>query len=496
MPVLFRGNYIGGRFVRPKKGTELISEDPGDLFNPVGTVIVFPDAVEEAVAQAVKAFPSWILVSLKSRIAKMRVFQRAMGKRRSELVNLIAREAGKPLGEANREAERLIGKVDEIVQFGLKLIQPFSVAVAPGVRGECRYRPLGVLAVIGPFNFPAHTSGSHIIPAILTGNTVVFKPSEYTPFVGQVLSECAHEASFPPGVFNLVQGPGAIGSKLVEHPQVAGVLFTGSTATGQAIRVATVRSPQKCLALEMGGKNAALVLADADPELAAREVAVAAFSMSGQRCNATSRIIVDRRVAKAFLNQFQQAADRVKIGYPLEEGVLMGPLVSHEAAAKFQRYMKLAEEEDFETLRTGKGLGSWGKRRGYYVTPGVHLCERPSKNKSLHYRREEIFGPDVAIYVALNEEEAAAINNEVPYGLITSVFTRSRDRFGRLFPKIDTGMVNFNRGTIFSTGRLPFGGTKASGSFKPAGLFSPYYCTYPVAILEDTRPLIKRALSV
>jgi len=186
--------------------------------------------------------------------------------------------------------------------------------------------------------------------------------------------------------------------------------------------------------------------------------------------------------------------DRVKIGYSLEEGVLMGPLVSHDAAAKFQRYMKLAQEEGFEILRKGKALGTWSKRRGYYVTPAVHLCEKPDRNHSLHYRREEIFGPDVAVYFIRDDEEAVAINNEVPYGLITSIFTRSHAHFERLFPQIDTGMVNFNRGTIFSSGKLPFGGTKASGSFKPAGLFSPYYCTVPVAVLKDTRPLLKRSL--
>ena len=156
------------------------------------------------------------------------------------------------------------------------------------------------------------------------------------------------------------------------------------------------------------------------------------------------------------------------------------------------RSVKLAEEEGFETLRHGKATGLWGKRHGYYVTPSVHLCERPEKNKSVHYRKEEIFGPNVAVYLVKDEEQAVALNNEVPYGLITSLFTRNPARFRRLFPKIDTGMVNLNRGTIFSSGKLPFGGTKASGSFRPAGLFSPYYCAYPVAVLQDSRPLAAR----
>ena len=494
MSVPFRGNYLGGRFIRPTKGAELISEDPGDLFDPVGRMVISEEEVAPAVAAARKAFPNWSGLSLPRRIAKMRAFQREMVRRQAALAMLVAREAGKPITESNREVDRLIAKIEEMIASGLKLVRPFSVKLDRGVKGECIWRPLGVLAVIGPFNFPAHTPASHIVPALLLGNTVVFKPSEFTPFVGQAIAECIDAAGFPPGVFNLVQGGAPVGVRLVGHPGVAGVLFTGSTGAGQAIKKATLDAPQKILALEMGGKNAAIVLEDASLDLAAREIAQAAFSMAGQRCNATSRIIVHRKVAKLFLDQFLPLVERVRIGYPLEPDVLMGPLISHDAAAKLQKYVKLAEEEGFETLRPGKATGLWGKRHGYYVTPSVHLCERPEENKSVHYRKEEIFGPNVAVYLVKDEEQAVALNNEVPYGLITSLFTRNSARFRRLFPKIDTGMVNLNRGTIFSSGKLPFGGTKASGSFRPAGLFSPYYCAYPVAVLQDSRPLTARRL--
>ncbi len=496
MSVPFRGNYIAGRFIRPTKGTELISEDPGDLFDPVGRLVVSDEAVDPAVAAAQKAFPKWSALTPAQRIAKMKALRRVLDRRQAALSALVAREAGKPISEAAREVNRLLAKIDEMVTAGLQLVRPYSVQVDRGVRGECIWRPMGVLAVIGPFNFPAHTPGSHIIPALLAGNTVVFKPSEYTPFVGQAIAECLDAAGFPPGVFNLVQGVSSAGVRLVGHPRVAGILFTGSTAAGQAIKKATLDAPQKILALEMGGKNGAIVLEDAPLDLAAREIAQAAFSMAGQRCNATSRVLLHRRIAKKFLEEFLPLVDRIKIGYPLEPDVLMGPLISHDAVAKLQKYAKLAEEEGFETLRKGKAPGLWGKRRGYYATPSVHLCERPERNASAHYRKEEIFGPDVAVYFVKDEEQAAALNNEVPYGLVTSVFTRTPGRFRRLFSRIDTGMVNFNRGTIFSSGKLPFGGTKASGSFRPAGLFSPYYCSYPVAVLEDSRPLAARRLAL
>jgi len=489
----YRGNYIGGRFTRPNKGVELISEDPGDLVAPVGRLIVSPEVAGAAVEQAAKAFPKWSSSTPASRRAKLKAFQRVLKRRKHDLMVLLAREAGKPIQEAEREVQRSIEKIDEMVGAGLKLLKPYSVAVERGVQGQCRYRPLGVMAVIGPFNFPSHTPASHIIPAVLTGNTVVFKPSEYTPFIGQCLAECLHAAGFPAGVFNLVQGGSEVGKRLVEHPAISAVLFTGSTAAGQSIRSANIKNPRLSLALEMGGKNAGIVLRDADLDLAARETALAAFSMSGQRCNATSRILVERSVLKPFLEKFLHIADRIRMGYPMEEGVVMGPLISHDAIAKFQRYMKLADEEGFEALRKGKALGKWGNRRGYYVTPSVHLCEKPGRSQAGRYRTEEIFGPDVAIYAVKDEAEAVAINNEVSYGLITSVFTRSKNRFQKLLGAIDTGMVNFNRGTIFSSGKLPFGGTKASGSHHPTGMFAPYYCTHPVAVLQDSRPLALRA---
>lgn len=494
MPVPFRGNYIAGRFVRPTKGTELISEDPGDLFDPVGRMIVSEEAVDPAMAAARKAFPKWSGLTRAQRIAKMKAFRSVLVKRKSILIALTAKEVGKPIVEATREIDRLVSKVDEMIDAGIKLIDPYSVEMDKGVRGECVWRPLGAMAVIGPFNFPAHTPGSHLIPALLAGNTAVFKPSEFTPFVGQALAELFDAAGFPPGVVNLVQGGASVGVKMVAHRDTAAVLFTGSTAAGQAIKKATLDAPQKLLALELGGKNAVIVLEDAQLDLAAREIAQAAYSMAGQRCNATSRVIVHRKVAKRFLEEFLPVVEQVKIGYSLDPDVLMGPLINHESVAKFQKYAKLARDEGFETLREGKAMGIWGKRRGYYVTPSVHLCERPEKNSSPHYRKEEIFGPDVAIYIVKDEEQAVAINNEVPYGLIASVFSRNRNNFKRLFPRIDTGMVNFNRGTIFSSGKLPFGGSKASGSFRPAGFFSPYYCAYPTAVLEDSRPMAARRL--
>lgn len=496
MSLRWRGNFLDGRWVRPAGGRPWRSENPGDLDHPVGRGRASAAAVEDAVAAARRAAPAWAAAPVARRLQLLRRFQRVFRHRAPRLATLIAQEMGKPWWEAQREVDRLAARVDETITDAWPRVQPLTVPVAPGVRGLCRYRPRGVLAVLGPFNFPAHLPASQFLPGLLAGNTVVFKPSELTPFVGQALTECLAEAGVPPGVFALVQGGGEVGARLVRHPAVSAVLFTGSSAVGRQIRQAVLDQPAKCVALEMGGKNAAIVWEDADVALAAREAAIGAFSMAGQRCNATSRVLLHHRRAKAFLSAFLPLVDRLRIGDPLDHGVFMGPLVSAAAVANARRALAAARREGYRVLRAGGEVEVPG-RRGYYVRPSVHLCERPypvpgTSASGTRYRLEEIFAPDLAIYLVRSLEEAAALNNEVPYGLVTSVFTRRRAVFEAVFRRVDTGLVNWNRGTIFSSGRLPFGGTKASGSHWPAGIFAIHATVYPVAVLEDRRPLAAR----
>ncbi|MBI4226651.1 MAG: aldehyde dehydrogenase family protein [Candidatus Omnitrophica bacterium] len=491
---LFRGNYIGGRWVRPSGGAPLVSEDPGDLAHPVGAVREDPSAVDAAVAAAARAWPAWSGASFARRRRALKRFQQAVRRHRVPLATMIAREVGKPWWEAMREVDRLIARVDETVTYAWPRVRPLTVPVAARVRGICRYRPQGVLAILGPCNFPAHIPASQFLPGLLTGNTIVFKPSEFAPFVGQMLAACAQEAGLPAGVFNVVAGGGAVGARLIEQPAVRAVLFTGSVATGRRIQQALWRHANKSVALEMGGKNAALVLADADVRLAAREAAIGAYAMAGQRCNATSRIILHRRRATRFLDEFLPLVDRLTIGHPMTPGTFMGPLVSRAAVAKYRAALAVARRDGYEPLRPG-GPASVAGYRGHYVRPSVHLCERPGsirKGTAPFYRTSEIFGPDVAIYLVRSTDEAIALNNDVPYGLVTSLFTRSRRAFEAVSRRVDTGLVNWNRGTIGSSGLLPFGGTKASGNQQPAGLFAIHQCVYPVAVLEDERPLVAR----
>jgi succinylglutamic semialdehyde dehydrogenase len=343
--------------------------------------------------------------------------------------------------------------------------------------------------VLGPFNFPLHLPNGHVLPALACGNAVVFKPSEVAPHAAELYARCLLEAGVPRGAFNLVQGPGPVGAALAAHPDVDGVLFTGSWATGLAIQRATLGQP-KLLALEMGGKNAALVLRDADEDKACYDALFSAFVSAGQRCTAASRLIVEGPPARAdaLARRIAALAARLSVGHPLDDGVFMGPLASEAALAKFEEAIARAPAEVVLAPHTLSPRGL----RGCYTSPAVHRVRRPSGTA---YEREELFGPDLAVYDAPDEESAVALANATEYGLAASVHTARLDAFERCLAGLRCGVVNWNAPTVGASGRLPFGGLKKSGNHRPAGLFSSLYCAAPVAILEGEAHLDRKKLA-
>lgn len=491
--IRFKGNFINGRFVLPKGKTRtLVSEDPGDLDRPVGTIAFAPEAARPAVEAAREAFLSWSALPVKRRAAFMRRFGRALKKRLGELAFLVTRETGKPLAESRVEADRILAKIDAAVTHESALVRPSSHDAGPGLKGITRFRPRGVIAVLSPFNVPAHLASSQTISALLAGNTVVLKPSELVPFTGQVLAELWDEAGLPGGVFNLLQGDGRSGQALVTDAGVDGVFFTGSWETGRRIQDMLADEPQKILALEMGGKNAAIVLADANFENAVNDTFTGAYMTTGQRCNATSRILVEKKIAGKFLDAFLKKVDAVRIGYGADPGVFMGPMASKKGHDRALESAAKARGEGFEVIRAAGPFPNpfdpaQGKsKRGYYLKPSVHrrIGGPAGPVREGTYADEEALGPDTAIYVVKNLEEAIALNNRPPYGLVASVFTRSRTKFEKVLREAQDGVVNWNVATVRSSSRLPFGGLKRSGNNRPAGFFSPYICTIPTASLE------------
>src|SRR5437868_8401595 len=480
-------DLIGGTFADPQRADGTIEDDsPADLTHHLGNFPWALSQVDAAVAAARDGARAMARMSTSERADLVRRIGGVLKAREEELARAIALDIGKPLWEARTEAQACAAKAKITVEDGLRLVAGFA---APGqANAECRFRPLGVAAVLGPFNFPVHLPNGHVLPALACGNTVVFKPSEIAPHAAEMYARCLVEAGVPAGVFNLVQGPGPVGALLASHPRVDAVLFTGSWNVGQAIQRACL-GQTKLLALEMGGKNAAIVLRDADLDKAIYDAVFSAFVSAGQRCTAASRLIVEGppERADAIAARVATAAQRLSIGHPLKDGVFMGPLASEAALAKFLAGVRSAPEP----ILAPRPL-SPGGLRGCYATPAVH---RVRERTGSAYEREELFGPDFAVYHASSAEEAVAIANATEYGLAASVHTANRAGFERCVEQLECGVVNWNAPTVGASGRLPFGGLKRSGNHRPAGLFSTLYCAAPVAILHGQEHLDRARLA-
>ncbi len=481
----FLGNYIDGRWMlSDSPDEEWQVQSPANLKD----IVIRPsgkyDHVDLAVAAARKAYLPWAHLGVEKRKVHLQRLKGVFAARGAALSELISRETGKPLWETKTEAQALINKIDITLNFSLELVSTQEVKDAlPGVTGFIRHKPRGVMAVIGPFNFPAHLPNGHIIPALITGNTIVFKPSDKTPGVGQWMAECFHAAEFPPGVFNLVQGQAEVGKRLGVHDGVDGILFTGSYEVGLKIKQETMTHFWKLLALEMGGKNATIVWEDADINKAVYESIVGSFMTAGQRCSCTSRIILHPKIRDQFIDLFYANAKRLKIGH-WRDAVFMGPLISADSVEKYIRYQEIGRREGAESLMRGKALSL--ENDGYYVTPSINIVEKFDP-KSV-YQKSEIFGPNVAIFSAQSFEEALAINNSSGFGLVMSVFTQSRQLFDQALIEAQVGQVNWNRTTNGASSKLPFGGMNKSGNDRPSAHYAVQYCTVPVSSLEDSSP--------
>ncbi len=478
-------DFIGGQWADPAASDGVLeNRSPADLSAVLTRHPWSESQVDRAVEAGRKAQGAFARRSVGERAQLVRDIGAVLKKREEELARAIALDMGKPLWEARTEAQACSAKAEITAGDGVALVADFP---AKGLAGaECRFRPLGVLAVLGPFNFPVHLLNGHILPALACGNAVVFKPSEIAPHAAEIYARCLEEAGVPAGAFNLVQGGPAVGAALSAHRDVDGVLFTGSWAVGQAIRKANL-GQTRLLALEMGGKNAAIVLPDADFDKAIYDVLFSAFVSAGQRCTAASRAIVVGD-ARRFARRIAQLAARLTIGHPLDDGVFMGPLASPGAVQKFEAGAAASGEEVVLASRRLKPRGL----DGCYLTPSVHFVQN---SRNTPYQREELFGPDLAVYAAASEEEALAIANATDYGLAASVHTQSESAFDRCQRALDCGVVNWNAPTVGASGRLPFGGLKRSGNHRPAALFSTLYCAAPVAVMRGAASLDKTKLA-
>ena len=489
--ILFQGDFISGHFVlATKPDGQFADVSPADLSDQLMTVHYKLDHVDSAVEAARKAYLTWAALSQADRIKHILNLKEQFIIHEKEMAEAIARDTGKSLWDATTEAKALSAKIDVTINESLKMLQEEKIENAlPSVNGFIRYKSRGVMSVIGPFNFPAHLPNGHIIPALVTGNTIVYKPSEQTPFVAQLYAQMIEKAQLPPGVFNLVHGESETGRKLVAHELVDGVLFTGSYEVGLKIKQETLNQYWKILALEMGGKNATVIWEDADLEKAVYETLVGAYMSTGQRCSGTSRIILHDKIADQFTEKFYQAAKKLTIGH-WSKNPFMGPLINAQAVDKYVRFQEMANRENCESMMRGKALEL--EHKGHYVTPSIHLVKQYDE-KSI-YQKTEIFGPNVAIYRSSDFDQTLKMVNSTGYGLVMALFTKNNELYQQALLKARVGLLNLNRTTNGASSRLPFGGMGKSGNDRPSAHFAVQYCTVPVASLEDYTTLDKSKL--
>ncbi|MFQ6110424.1 MAG: aldehyde dehydrogenase family protein [Nitrospinota bacterium] len=460
-------NYIDGRWVDSLSGREFESRSPADIENLLGR---FPRSdsrdVDAAVEAAARAYPSWREVSRIRRAEYFDSFVQLVKRDQEELARLVSLECGKALNEGRADVVEGIHMAQYV--FGTSRMAHGYVLSSEIAEKDAfiKRKPKGEMAVITPFNFPFAIPLWLIGPSVVEGNTVVFKPAEETALVGHRLMEYFDRVGFPPGVINLVQGLGEeAGAPLVAHPEIDVVLFTGSYEVGSQIKRVCAEHSHKMAVCEMGGKNALLVLEDADLELAVRAGILSAFKTTGQRCVSAGRIIVDEKVFDEFARRLCAMAQRLRIGDPLDEGVFMGPLVSEAGMRKVEFYNELALEEGAEVLLEGGRLREPPHERGYFMSPFIYRMEPDGRKRVL---MEEVFGPHVALIPVRGVEQAIEVYNATEYGLALAVITEDYRKARLIERRCEFGLGYLNLPTIGAEVHLPFGGVKKSGTGMPS----------------------------
>lgn len=467
MPERYK-NLVAGEWVDSRTGETIEDLNPADT-NEV--VAVFPsmtaDDAGRAVEAAAEAFPGWKAMTPVARGAILQRAAELIRERVETIARDLTREMGKTLKEARGEVTRASYFFDYYGAYGRLPIGDYLPDERDGVFTFTAREPLGVVLIIAPWNDPALTPARKLAPALIAGNTVVLKPATLTPLSAWHLMRALHDAGMPRGVVNMVTGHArTVGNALLDHPLVRAVTFTGSTAVGLGIQ-ARVAGRNIRVQTEMGGKNAMVVLSDAQPKLAAELAAAAGFGQTGQRCTATSRVIVESKVRDAFMSEFVNSTKRIKVGPGLEETTTMGPVVDRSQLDTVLQAVDSGRKEGAAVAFGGERLRGDGYDRGYFVAPTI--LDRVSPKMTV--AQEEIFGPVVAVMEAADVDEAIAIVNGTRYGLSSSVVTRSLAAAHAFARGVETGCVAVNLPTVGWDVHVPFGGFKDSGSaFKEHGI--------------------------
>ncbi|MBI2560764.1 MAG: aldehyde dehydrogenase family protein [Planctomycetes bacterium] len=460
-------NYINGKFVASNTNKTFESRNPANTDDIIGTFPMSDEKdVNTAVEAASNAFPSWRSLSRIKRGEYVDAFTQIIKRDHEEISRLVARECGKGINESRADVTEGI----HMVQYCFATTRmPFGDVVASEIAEKdsfMRRKPKGVVAAISPWNFPFAIPLWLIGPSITEGNTSILKPSSETPAVAHRMSEAFHEAGFPPGVINVIYGSGGeCGNTLVKRLETVVVLFVGSYEVGAEIKKICAEYSNKMCACEMGGKNAIIVLDDADLDIAIKSAVISAFKTTGQRCTSTSRLIVHKKVLSKFEKGFVDMAKRMRIGDPLNEDVFMGPLINEASVKKVTSYNDISKKEGAEILLEGKRLTDKEYKKGCFMSPHIYRMEHDPKSRVLN---EEVFGPHVAIIPVKDLDNAIEVYNSTEYGLCLSVITEDYRKVREVREQCEYGLGYVNLPTIGAEVHLPFGGVKKSGTGLPS----------------------------
>jgi succinylglutamic semialdehyde dehydrogenase len=448
--------------IEPATGAELWSGDLGDA------------AAEVAAARA--AWPQWAAHSIAYRIEALRRFANEVRSREKDFADLIARETGKPLWEARTEVGAVINKVEISANAFMERTPMRKLEGALGSKVAVRHKPHGVLAVLGPYNFPAHLPNGHIVPALIAGNTIVFKPSEKTPATGAMLVECFHAAGIPKGAVRLLIGGPDQGRALAAEAGIDGLLFTGSVRGGMSLHKQFAETPNKILALELGGNNPLVVWDAKDLDAAAAIVAQSAYLSAGQRCTAARRLIVEDGKEGELVERLTNLIDRIIVGHPhADPAPYMGPVIDNEAAHHLQeQWVELM-------MKGGKPIRRLDRpdEQQPFLTPALidvtDVADRPD---------EELFGPVLQIVRVKDFDAAIAEANNTRFGLAASLVGGTPVMYDKFWSEIRAGVINWNKPTNGAPSNAPFGGIGLSGNHRPSAFYAADYCAYPVTSSE------------
>ncbi len=458
------GNYIAGQWEPAASDNIIVDTNPADTRDILAEIPSSGEAeVDAALEAATRAFPEWRRLPFSERLEIVAQASNLLKENRGMIAELLTQENGKTLRESHGEINSALSEMEFQMHHAERLGGLVRPSRQPGAHAYMIREPRGVALVISPWNFPLNVPGRKVVPALIAGNTVVFKPASLTPLIGMEFTRLFADAGLPAGVLNLVCGSGGqIGTKLVADPRVKAISFTGSTEVGKQIHqvAAANLTPTQ---LEMGGKNAALVLRDADLNLAVADCVTAGFSCAGQWCTSTSRILLEQPIAADFTARFIARVESLRVGLGTDEETDMGPVISQDQLEQVASHVALGQTEGARLVCGGHQVTDNGCEHGYFFQPTVFDKVEPQ----MRVAQEEIFGPVVCCMEVADLDHALEVANSVEFGLSASVYTRDLGRAQRFIDGIETGLVHVNMHTGYKEPQLPFGGRKASGAGLP-----------------------------